>query len=284
MNSSTVPLLHTTGSLATEAQLVVAMTQDFVTDFLPALAWLVALTIIALLVTCVCTRVWALTLRACRVPMSWTQLTKILLGATLLFLGISLAFGAVGINFSGIFFGASVFAAAIIVSASDLTKDFFVGLQLHSFGVLDDHETVKLPGDQNGSLTGTLRSIGVFTSELVVTSNTAAGNDYVKETLLIPNRYMFDGPLTVEWETKRRKDKGAGFLSAAERSKESTSASTSLPDTRFIAQKQSVAGEPATSAPPTRSPSYSLKSMGTSGPSSTLTRRVAALSTITSAV
>lgn len=254
-----VPFLHTADTFANEVRLIVALTQDFGTEFLPGLLWMVGLVLVTLVFTCLFTQVWAFALRACSVPMSFAQISKILLGAFLLFVGISLSFGAVGINFSGIFFSASVFAGAIIVSASSLVSDFFVGLHLHAFGVLDNHETVTV----HDGTRGTLRSIGVFTTELVETNDSNKGK--TQETILIPNSYMLAGPLKITWTTERSAGAGSGFTATKRRV-----------DTRFDAERVPVPEPARTEAPARR---YVLPTATTTGPSTTLTRRVAALNT-----
>jgi len=196
-------------SLSDELELVATVTQDFVTDFLPGFVYLITFLFIAVLLTSFIVRCCGFALRSCRAPANYTQLSQIVLGTLLLFAGVSLAFGYVGISFTALFIGWGFITGGLVYSMANYTNDFVTGIQLHTFSLLNNHSNVSL---KNGP-SGKLRAIGLFTSELVKDDATdAAGAEkgtHVMTTVLIPNRRLLDDELTVTWTESRSKAAGS---------------------------------------------------------------------------
>ena len=163
----------------------------------PAIGYLVLFLIGTLFITVLMTTCLGFTFRACRVPSGWVSLIQIGVGLVLLYIGFSLSFSAIGIDVTGLFFNTGLFFAALTLSASDLVKDFFVGVQMHTFGVLDHHKEIDLPAIQ---IKGTLRAVGLFTSEIVELDADTSHEGHVHETVLIANRYLLQGPFGVTWK------------------------------------------------------------------------------------
>jgi len=205
--------------LGSELRLVLNVTQDFLADFVPSLLWLTLIIVLALIITWAWIKVWGLLFWQCGIPENWRRLSQITWGALLIFFGFSLAFGAVGINFSHLFFGFSFVAAAIVVSASDVASDFFVGIRLQTLNLLTDHHLIYIP---QYDLRGELIDVGILTSEVVLivddtsaTAEMAKSRGYTSKTTLIPNRFILNGPLDVEWHDVRPSSRPPAYTSQA---------------------------------------------------------------------
>lgn len=219
------PTFQVDSSFGNEARFVLHVAQDTLSDFVPALLWLTLIIVLALLITWALTKLWGLLLRQCGSPENWLRLSQYFIGALLLFFGLTLAFGAVGVNFGQLFFGLSIIAAGAILSASDEIKNMTTGVKLASYRVLSKHHTIKVPAY---SLYGELTDVGMFTSELRPIVERPPGQDdtYADETVLIENRYLMAGPLHVQWHDVRPSKRPPRFTATGAASMEHGSAST----------------------------------------------------------
>lgn len=195
----------------------------------PAIGYLILLIITTFFITFLVTACCGKTFRACRVPSGWVQLMQIGMGLILFYLGFSLSFTAIGVDISG--FNSGLFFAAVTLSAADMVKDFFIGIQLHVFGVLDQHETIEVP---SLGITGKILVIGLFTSELLSDDATSSDN-HTHNTILVPNRFLLNGSLKILWgNAYGRSSPSTPTPQNADSTKKPTEMQYSMPSTRFI--------------------------------------------------
>jgi len=249
-------------NLDAEVEIALAAAQSFATGFLPGLGWLALFLVLTFVLTCLAVSCWGFLLRACRARSNATHLSQIVLGALLLFTGVALSFGAVGINFFGILFGTTLIAAAWITTCTNNVDDFSTGVRLHTYRVLDDHEKVTLT---NHGVSGRLRAVGLFTTELFADAKDTKSGD-TSETYLIPNRFMLSGPLKIEWKTPRSRERGSIETGRSDAFRHPPPAYTDVRAARGIDTATGVATSVIMAADDSR---------GSSG-SSTLQRRVSA--------
>ena len=197
-------LFHIVPGVDNEIRLAVAYTQSFVAGFLPGFLWLVVFGLVALFST------WGIVfccghmLRFFRAPSNCRQLTQIGLGLVLLYTGISIAFGSVGISFSWLFIGSSFVVGLALGALSEYAGAFVTGILLHLYNVLDGHKTVVL-----GKERGKFRHIGLFVSEFVPETSYAPADkvgperETVHETLLVLNTDLLRMGLRTIWKTDR---------------------------------------------------------------------------------
>ena len=203
------PLFHVQSDAESELQVVMLVAMDFL-DTLRGVGWVAGLLLLAGIITWIVLWIWGCGFHKCGASSCFVQISQYILGILLLFFGFSVAFGAVGISFLALFAGASFVAAALVVSASDFTKDFIVGIQLLTYHTLDKHELVRIGSETVGHL----RAIGLFTSELVPVApdGERTKEDKVKRTILIPNRLLLSGPLDVTYMEGHERSTAKGSL------------------------------------------------------------------------
>jgi len=130
---------------------------------------------------------------------STRHLTQIALTLFLLYVGFTIAYGALGLDFNQLFIGSAFVTAAFVLASGSYMLDFIAGIQLHWFGLLDRHEFIIIEKKKC-----VLRGIGVLTTEFYEQPSEEEKNAKITRTFLIANRLLIGNTaLEVEWEDER---------------------------------------------------------------------------------
>ena len=245
------PIFQVQPGVSNELQVVLHVAADFFADTLPGIFYIAAIVGVAILFTVIVTKLVRCLFIRCAGP-SMTQVVQYVLAIPVLWTGFIIAYGAVGVDFNSMFLGASIFAAAVVVSAGDFTKDFVCGVQLLFFRVLDNHKKVEL---RALGVRGEIISIGLFTAEIVrdddddgrrpttsVPGERGAAEhvtDNATDTVFVANRLILAEPFDVVWRddatrsTVRGKPSTVARRAVEARSPQQPAAPTTTTTTRF---------------------------------------------------
>jgi len=194
---------HVERGLGGEMRFVLHITENFFADFALGLLYIVLIGTVAVGVTWATAKGWRLVFGNCGCRMSCVSISQSLVVLMLMFVGVTLSFGSVGVTFNTIFAGLSFVTAGYVVGTSKMSMDFADGLRLISWNLFEDHHKVRA---EHLNLEGELIAIGYLSTEIlrhVDASSDDPSTMYRRKTTMVRNSVLIDGPLDVWWHTER---------------------------------------------------------------------------------